>query len=223
MPDMAAWPHRGTARRTRRRRSPRHVQHPHPRAAPTRRCCAPGRTPWWKAIVGRPAAVGTFFIAGSHAASWCSRSACRQRAGHRFGTVFAEALSLDKVTPASMLCLNLGWPRYPDRLGSCAWLHRLGPRWLTSVKPGMRWRFFYACLGLAVVALSPRRSCCRCSCPTRRPPARSARRAPPQRPGRRDRRRDPVHHAAAGDRGGVRLPRLPDAGPRLALRHLGRG
>ena len=32
-------------------------------------------------------------------------------------------------------------------------VHRLRPRWLSSVLPGMRWKFFFACLGLAVVAL----------------------------------------------------------------------
>jgi len=32
-------------------------------------------------------------------------------------------------------------------------VHRLRPRWLSSVLPGMRWKFFFACSGLAVVAL----------------------------------------------------------------------
>lgn len=32
-------------------------------------------------------------------------------------------------------------------------LHGLKPGWLTSVVPGMRWRFFVACLGLSVLAL----------------------------------------------------------------------
>jgi len=33
-------------------------------------------------------------------------------------------------------------------------LHGLAPRWLTSVAPRLRWRWFLACLGLAVVALA---------------------------------------------------------------------
>jgi membrane protease YdiL (CAAX protease family) len=33
------------------------------------------------------------------------------------------------------------------------YLHRMRPRWLMSVRPGIRWRFFWACFGLAVVAM----------------------------------------------------------------------
>lgn len=66
-----------------------------------------------------------------------------------------EAASLKSVTPSSMLYLNLS-------LGSLTlvamavvrFLHRLRPRWLSSVLPGIRWRFFFACLGLSVVALT---------------------------------------------------------------------
>ena len=58
------------------------------------------------------------------------------------------------VTPATLLGLNLG-------LGSLilvTWfvmrvVHGMRPRWLTSVVPRMRWKFFFACLGLAAVAL----------------------------------------------------------------------
>ena len=28
-------------------------------------------------------------------------------------------------------------------------VHRLRPRWLSSVMPGMRWKFFFVCIGLA--------------------------------------------------------------------------
>jgi membrane protease YdiL (CAAX protease family) len=33
------------------------------------------------------------------------------------------------------------------------WLHRLRPRWLMSVRPGVRWRFLWACAGIAVIAI----------------------------------------------------------------------
>ena len=38
-------------------------------------------------------------------------------------------------------------------MGIVRFVHRLRPRWLSSVLPGMRWKFFFACFGLAVVAL----------------------------------------------------------------------
>ncbi len=65
-----------------------------------------------------------------------------------------DAASLSSVTPSSMLYLNLA-------LASLTLLamlivrvvHGLRPRWLASVRPGIRWRFLWACAGLSVVAL----------------------------------------------------------------------
>ncbi len=67
---------------------------------------------------------------------------------------FPEAATLQNVTPSALLYLNLV-------LGSMilvTWfvirfVHRMRPRWLTSVVPKMRWNFLLACRGLAVVAL----------------------------------------------------------------------
>ena len=66
----------------------------------------------------------------------------------------SEAADTDRLTPATMLWLNL-------TLGSgtlvawalARWLHHLRPRWLTSVLPGMRWRFLLGCLPISVAAL----------------------------------------------------------------------
>ena len=65
-----------------------------------------------------------------------------------------DAASLTSVTPSSMLYLNL-------TLASLTLLamlivrvvHGMRPRWLASVRPGIRWRFLLACFGLSVVAL----------------------------------------------------------------------
>jgi len=65
-----------------------------------------------------------------------------------------RAATLQDVTPAALLYLNIV-------LGSTiliTWFvvrvfHRMRPRWLTSVVPKMRWKFFLACLGLSVLAL----------------------------------------------------------------------
>jgi membrane protease YdiL (CAAX protease family) len=75
--------------------------------------------------------------------------------GGDFGSEFAKALDQTKLTPASMLYLNLSLAG----MILVAWalvryLHRMRPRWLMSVKPGIRWRFFGVCLGLALVALA---------------------------------------------------------------------
>lgn len=67
---------------------------------------------------------------------------------------FEAALSVERVTPASMLYLNL-------TLASATLVvffimrvvHRLRPRWSSSVRPGLRWKFLLACFGLSVVAM----------------------------------------------------------------------
>jgi membrane protease YdiL (CAAX protease family) len=75
--------------------------------------------------------------------------------GGPFWENFQKAATLATVDPAALLYLNLV-------LGSMilvTWFvmrvfHRMRPRWLMSVRPGIRWKFFFACLGLAVVALA---------------------------------------------------------------------
>lgn len=67
---------------------------------------------------------------------------------------FEAALSLDKVTPASMLYLNLSLAGatlvvfFIMRV-----VHRLRPRWSSSVRPGLRWKFLMACFGLSAIAM----------------------------------------------------------------------
>jgi membrane protease YdiL (CAAX protease family) len=74
--------------------------------------------------------------------------------GGPFRKSFTSAATLEAVTPASLFYLNVV-------LGSMilvTWfiirfVHRMRPRWLSSVVPRLRWRFLLACLGLAVIAL----------------------------------------------------------------------
>jgi uncharacterized protein len=67
---------------------------------------------------------------------------------------FERAAALEEVGPAALLYLNLA-------LGSSilvCWgvirvVHRMRPRWLTSVVPKMRWKLFFIFVGISVVAL----------------------------------------------------------------------
>jgi hypothetical protein len=67
---------------------------------------------------------------------------------------FEKAATLEEVGPAALLYLNLA-------LGSSilvCWfvmrvVHRMRPRWLTSVVPKMRWKLFFIFVGISVVAL----------------------------------------------------------------------
>ena len=116
-----------------------------------------------------------------------------------------------------MLYVNLGLAS----LTLMAWLvvrvvHGMRPRWLASVMPGIRWKFFFACVGLAVVAMGL--SLVVGAFLPGDANGTTGTAHVPDRPAARDRHRHLVHHAAAGARGGVRLPRLPDAGLRLLHR-----
>lgn len=71
-----------------------------------------------------------------------------------FLTRLADAAALKGVTPSAMLYLNLSLASLTlVAMGTMRVLHRLRPRWLSSVRPGIRWKFLGACVGLSVVAL----------------------------------------------------------------------
>ena len=78
-------------------------------------------------------------------------------ADHEGGLVDAieQTATLDPLTWQGMLYINLSLAA----VTLVTWfivqvLHRRRPRSLTSVFPGFRWRFFWGCLGLALVALA---------------------------------------------------------------------
>jgi membrane protease YdiL (CAAX protease family) len=66
----------------------------------------------------------------------------------------AEVAKLDPLTPASLLWLNCVLAALTlVAFALVRWLHHLRPRWLTSVRPGLRTRFFLACVPIAVIAM----------------------------------------------------------------------
>jgi membrane protease YdiL (CAAX protease family) len=74
--------------------------------------------------------------------------------GGDYSSELTKALDQTKLSPASMLYLNLALAGMVLVTWALVrWLHRLRPRWLMSVRPGVRWRFLWACAGLAVVAI----------------------------------------------------------------------
>jgi hypothetical protein len=65
-----------------------------------------------------------------------------------------DAATSGDVGPQELLALNLGLASMiPITWLIMRGLHRMRPRWLASVVPRIRWRFFAVCLGLAGVAL----------------------------------------------------------------------
>ncbi|GGF39298.1 hypothetical protein GCM10011519_11190 [Marmoricola endophyticus] len=74
--------------------------------------------------------------------------------GQGFVAAYSDAASLDPVTPAGMLYLNLTLASGTlVAIALTAWVHRLRPGFLTSVAGRVRWRLLGACVGLSVVVL----------------------------------------------------------------------
>ena len=110
---------------------------------------------WWKAVAGfLTLAIGVLVVAPAVLFPVLLLGVAVQGGSGDLLDRVTRAGTLTSVSPASMLYLNL-------TLASAipiTWLvmrvcHRMRPRWLASVKPGLRWRFLLPCFGLAVVAL----------------------------------------------------------------------
>ena len=110
---------------------------------------------WWRPVVGVILlALGMIIVVPILTLPILVVGVLVQGEQQDFLDAFLQAGTLQKLTPAGLLYLNL-------TLGSMilwAWglvrfLHNLRPRWLASVMPKLRWKFLFACLGLSVVAL----------------------------------------------------------------------
>jgi membrane protease YdiL (CAAX protease family) len=70
-----------------------------------------------------------------------------------YPTYFGQALGFER--PSGMLAANLGIATLiPVSCVLMMLVHRMQPTWLLSVQARVRWPYFFACLGVAVVALN---------------------------------------------------------------------
>lgn len=126
---------------------------PHPVPTPYHQMLRTWTYRWWKPLIGLAVLLGGFLVTQVLAAA-----AIIVLAVTRSGDMFENLTSLsnlENIGPSFLLILNLS-------LGSMilvSWLairvaHRMRPRWLTSVAPKMRWGFFWACVGVSVIALA---------------------------------------------------------------------
>lgn len=108
---------------------------------------------WWKPVLGIVLLVLAFFVGPVLVTPVLALTIALDHEGS-FGHAFREAGSLDHVTWQGMLYLNLSLALLiPATWGILRLVHWMRPRWLASVFPGFRWRFFWACFGLAVIAI----------------------------------------------------------------------
>lgn len=113
-----------------------------------------GRPGWWRSLVGAvllpvlvfivlPIAIGVVALVTLLAAGQSLEEATRQLDVTR------------ELTPAGLAVLNVSLAASIPAAALVMWaLHRLKPRWLSSVGPSIRWRYFFVCLVLSVFALA---------------------------------------------------------------------
>jgi membrane protease YdiL (CAAX protease family) len=107
----------------------------------------------WRPVVGILSAVIAFFIGASLVFLVVAALHALFQSG-AWADDFRRDASTTTVGPAGLLGVNLGIASMiPVTWAIMRLVHRMRPRWLASVVPRMRWRFFAACLGIAVVAL----------------------------------------------------------------------
>ena len=112
-----------------------------------------GRPGEWRSIVGAllllllvfvvvPLIAGGLFFAGLMASGYSVEDA---------GAVLDVT---EEATPAGLALLNVVIAAaIPLTFVVTWWLHRLKPRWVSSVRPRLRWGYLLVCIPLAVVAL----------------------------------------------------------------------
>lgn len=108
---------------------------------------------WWKPVLGTALVlVGMMLVAPLLLIPVLVFGVLAE--GGSFWEGLEQALTLEAVGPAALLYINLS-------LGASIlvtwvvmrYVHRMRPRWLTSVVPKMRWKLFFIYVGFSVVAL----------------------------------------------------------------------
>jgi membrane protease YdiL (CAAX protease family) len=109
---------------------------------------------WWRSLLGVLFGLSLFVLLSQVvsqlvvALGWALTSGDQQYAGY-----VRSAFAFER--PVGMLGANLG---IITLIGISAALitvlHRVRPRWLLSVRPGMRWRYLLVCLAVALVSLN---------------------------------------------------------------------
>ena len=131
------------------------LSHPHSEPRPYPLMLRTWTYAWWKPVVGLLSlVVGMLLVVPFALLPLLAVVVALDHEGS-FSTAFGDALSLDHVTWQGMLYLNLALAG----LVPVTWLvirfvHRMRPRWLMSVRPGIRWGFFWVCFALAPVAMA---------------------------------------------------------------------
>lgn len=109
---------------------------------------------WWRSLAGVALAL-SFFLLINTVVSQIVVALAWMTTGRdvAYRVYYESAFAFQR--PSGMLAANLGIAvAIPVAWALMGLIHRVKPRWLSSVQPRIRWRYLLICLGVAVVALN---------------------------------------------------------------------
>ena len=115
-----------------------------------------GRRGWWRPVLGvlLLAFIVFFFASIFWLFPFALWYAVRLGSAQETVDAITALADLDNPTPASLAYLNLILASAIPAAWLVSMIHGIKPRWLASVAPRIRWPYFFACLGLSVIALA---------------------------------------------------------------------
>lgn len=109
---------------------------------------------WWQPTLGLLLAVLSFALFAPLIGQLIAAVAVAVDHEGSFNDAMTRTIKVDPVTWQGLLYLNLLLAGLvPATWGIVRFVHGVSGKWLMSVRPGIRWRYFWACFGLAVVAV----------------------------------------------------------------------
>ena len=109
---------------------------------------------WWRSLLGAIFGVSMFILLTAVVSQalvtlvWATTSG-----DYSYASYFREAFAFER--PVGMLATNLGIAvLIPISWVLMMAVHHVRPRWLSSVRPGIRWPYLLGCLAIAVVSLN---------------------------------------------------------------------
>ena len=108
---------------------------------------------WWRGLIGI-ACLGVGMVLVLPLLMMVPFLVYYATTGADVGASVTRLVDLTDPTPAALAYLNLSLAGLiPLTWVIVRYLHGLRPRWLSSIKPRLRWPYLFACFGLAFVAL----------------------------------------------------------------------